>query len=241
MPQRGHDETLPPYDPTSPSAERSSVRSQEPGWSKLVQCDGRRGAWCRVTGSVLELCGGREGDDHYLRLELARLPTKEEVRELANLFLTVDWAAGVEAVETRSSSTFRPEDRPIPSSELVGVLADRVRRLMRLYRVMCDATGHDFQGQKPRRPDGRRCGLCGMRAGENVEELTAELPILRDEMDGLVLEAIRDLGGRSAEDRARRALAVIAGGGLPLEEVRAYARDALGASDPTEPTEVGRP
>lgn len=48
-----------------------AMRASEDGWQEVVMRDpsGRRGLWMRVTGTTVELCAGREGDDAYVKLE----------------------------------------------------------------------------------------------------------------------------------------------------------------------------
>lgn len=60
--------------------------------------DGRRGIWFRVKRTdrtlTLEVCGGREGNDFFVRLVGGRPPTSEEVDELKNILDTSAWVLG---------------------------------------------------------------------------------------------------------------------------------------------------
>lgn len=58
-------------------------RAREPGWILAVRDDpsNRRGIWYRLTPDGIELCSGREGDDHHVQL----VATARAARELADL------------------------------------------------------------------------------------------------------------------------------------------------------------
>ncbi len=74
-----------------------SLRCQEPGWTLAAMNDPvrRRGLWYKVDNwqspTVLEVCGGREGDDYYLKLELGQTVTNINLKALDNVLSTCRW------------------------------------------------------------------------------------------------------------------------------------------------------
>jgi hypothetical protein len=77
-----------------------SGRCTEPGWQLAAMHDpaGRRGIWFRTardpaTGrvAVLEVCGGREGDDYYARFEVGANAARAEVDALEGILDTSRW------------------------------------------------------------------------------------------------------------------------------------------------------
>lgn len=77
-----------------------SLRCEELGWRLCAMNDPaqRRGIWYRYDNfsdlKVLELCGGREGDDHYVKLELGQSITFEVIRQLMYTLSTAEWVLG---------------------------------------------------------------------------------------------------------------------------------------------------
>ena len=73
----------------------SLLRCEEPGWKLAAMNDpsGRRGIWYRVTENTfgdtvsIEICSGREGDDHYVKLDIpASGPVYDALVELVDIF-----------------------------------------------------------------------------------------------------------------------------------------------------------
>jgi len=63
-----------------------------PGYQEIYRHDSRRGVWLRVVlGAAtmaptrVELCAGREGDDHYVKLEAGQTLTPEMLFGLAEV------------------------------------------------------------------------------------------------------------------------------------------------------------
>lgn len=66
------------------------MRQLEPGWILCAMNDstGRRGVWYRKNSETeIELCGGREGDDEYIKLTL----TPKEVHDLESVLCVGAW------------------------------------------------------------------------------------------------------------------------------------------------------
>lgn len=65
-------------------------RAAEPGWRQIIASDtsGRRSVWFRRDGEALEICGGREGDDVFVRLDNV---TKAQEDDLRGVFETARW------------------------------------------------------------------------------------------------------------------------------------------------------
>lgn len=55
---------------------------EKPGWVTIAMHDpaGRRGVWMRLTGLVLDVCAGREGDDWHAQITLPDEKCAAEVR-----------------------------------------------------------------------------------------------------------------------------------------------------------------
>ena len=65
-------------------------RAKEPGWQLITMNavddpTARRGLWIRREERVVEICGGREGDDFYVKLEAGQVLTPEQIAELSEM------------------------------------------------------------------------------------------------------------------------------------------------------------
>lgn len=70
----------------------SLLRAFEPGFEQISVYDERRGVWLRVVLDAatmlpawVELCGGREGDDYFVKLVVGDVMTAEQAKELATI------------------------------------------------------------------------------------------------------------------------------------------------------------
>jgi hypothetical protein len=91
-------------------------RCDEPGWEPVVIPDGRRGLWMRDNRvdpndliMELELCGGREGEDDYLKLKAGQVLSARDLFELWGLMATVQWSVELQACEDHCNDCPRTE------------------------------------------------------------------------------------------------------------------------------------
>ena len=99
--------------PEQECGEAGSMRSEEDGWIQLARPDGRRGLWVRLTKISLELCAGREGDNHYARFNLGEPGTSPCLQAVEDCLLTLAWSMDLEADAIRGAleESCRGEDK----------------------------------------------------------------------------------------------------------------------------------
>lgn len=64
----------------------------ELGWVEIVDVDGRRGLWIRVTDGSFEIRAGREGDDHHVEFHVGAMISAEQVAAVRACVETIEWA-----------------------------------------------------------------------------------------------------------------------------------------------------
>jgi len=77
------------------------MRCNEPGWQAMAIPDGRRGIWIRMSDDTktLEICGGREGDDHYVKLDIGEAISEKLLYETTELLTSFSWAYDISTGE----------------------------------------------------------------------------------------------------------------------------------------------
>lgn len=73
----------------------------------------RRGIWFRETRGMLEVCGGREGDDSYVKLEVGKELSQDDLRALATVLDTSRWVLeDYEIPEVRGRANVKLREEP---------------------------------------------------------------------------------------------------------------------------------
>ncbi len=116
--ERGH---------TEDDEQSSNMRCSESGYQRVCLPDGRRGLWLRDSHHSVELCGGRDGDDSYVKLSLGEPFTVEQSTALLGVIWSVDWAFEVAMEDSgyfsflRRVAHLRDDVAPTPEVDLATI------------------------------------------------------------------------------------------------------------------------
>lgn len=91
-------------------------RASQPGYvlAGMNDITGRRGIWYRYdkVQQCIEICGGREGDDSYVKFQAGKVVSEEDIKSAEEVFSTGAWMVE-EQGEHQSSKSLTPEETSV--------------------------------------------------------------------------------------------------------------------------------
>jgi hypothetical protein len=77
-------------------------RYRKPGWILAAMNDpaNRRGIWYRKKDDILEVCGGREGDDYHVKLRVGEVIDTKAISDLMDILVTGTWVCEQAGIAT---------------------------------------------------------------------------------------------------------------------------------------------